>query len=80
MDGDDQMETVAKSVFRARSGATGAESGSGSSLAELGIDVEDLPDKLRSLDEKYLVNIMNEIIYSGKQVTWDDIGVCYHSR
>ena len=29
-----------------------------------------------ALEEKYIVNILNEIIYSGKQVTWDDIGGC----
>ena len=39
-----------------------------------GIDVEDLPEKLRSLDERFIVNILNEIIYNGKAVTWDDIG------
>ena len=40
----------------------------------MGIDVEDLPEKLRSLDERFIVNILNEIIYNGKAVTWDDIG------
>lgn len=43
-------------------------------MEEMGICVEDLPEKLRSLDEKYIVNILNEIIYNGKKVTWEDIG------
>ena len=64
---------VAKSVFR---GSNNEKSGggSGSTLEEMGICVEDLPEKLRSLDEKYIVNILNEIIYNGKKVTWEDIG------
>lgn len=70
------MDAVAKSVFRGASKDKEKGSACGSSLEELGIAVEDLPEKLRSLEEKYIVNILNEIIYSGKQVTWDDIGGC----
>ena len=70
------MDAVAKSVFRGARKDKEKGSACGSSLEELGIAVEDLPEKLRSLEEKYIVNILNEIIYSGKQVTWDDIGGC----
>ena len=66
------MEAIGKSLFRGKSGES---SGTGSSLEEMGIQMEDLPEKLRSLDEKYIVNILNEIIYNGKKITWDDIGL-----
>lgn len=66
------MDTIAKSVFRNKN--KDAQSSVGSTLEEMGIDVEDLPEKLRSLDERFIVNILNEIIYNGKAVTWDDIG------
>lgn len=64
---------MAKSVFRGSNNEK-SSGGSGSTLEEMGICVEDLPEKLRSLDEKYIVNILNEIIYNGKKVTWEDIG------
>lgn len=66
------MDTIAKSVFRNKN--KDAQSSVGSTLEEMGIDMEDLPEKLRSLDERFIVNILNEIIYNGKAVTWDDIG------
>ena len=66
------MDTIAKSVFRNKN--KDAQSSVGSTLEEMGIDVEDLPEKLRFLDERFIVNILNEIIYNGKAVTWDDIG------
>ena len=66
------MDTIAKSVFRNKN--KDAQSSVGSTLEEMGIDVEDLPEKLRSLDERFIVNILNEIIYNRKAVTWDDIG------
>lgn len=68
----EDMDTIAKSVFRNKN--KDAQSSVGSTLEEMGIDVEDLPEKLRSLDERFIVNILNEIIYNGKAVTWDDIG------
>ena len=61
------MDTIAKSVFRNKN--KDAQSSVGSTLEEM-----DLPEKLRSLDERFIVNILNEIIYNGKAVTWDDIG------
>ena len=66
------MDTIAKSVFRNKN--KDSQPSVGSTLEEMGIDVEDLPEKLRSLDERFIVNILNEIIYIGKAVTWDDIG------
>ena len=71
--GDSSIDTVAKSVFRGPNNEK-SSGGRGSTLEEMGIGVEDLPEKLRSLDEKYIVNILNEIIYNGKKVTWEDIG------
>lgn len=77
---DDQMDTICKSVFKNKSNETGSAS-SGSTLEEMGINIEDLPDKLRSLEEKYIINILNEIIYNGKKVTWDDIaGLAYAKK
>ena len=84
------MDSVCKSVFKGKSnetasGGSGSSNGSGgstgSTLEEMGISLEDLPEKLRSLEEKYIVNILNEIIYNGKQVTWDDIaGLAYAKK
>ena len=45
------MDAVAKSVFRGASKDKEKGSTCGSSLEELGIAVEDLPEKLRSLEE-----------------------------
>ena len=70
------IDAVAKSVFRGASKDKEKSSTCGSSLEEMGISLDDLPEKLRSLEEKYIVNILNEIVYSGKQVAWDDIGEC----
>ena len=67
----ESIDTIAKSVLKNKSKEGGT---TGSSLEEMGINMEDLPEKLRSLDERFIVNILNEIIYNGKAVTWDDIG------
>lgn len=78
---DDQMDTICKSVFKNKSNETTGSTSSGNSLEEMGINIEDLPDKLRSLEEKYIINILNEIIYNGKKVTWDDIaGLAYAKK
>ena len=71
------MTTIGKSLFRGKSsdaGAAGAAGGAGNSLEELGIDPASLPEKLRGLDERFIVNILSEIIDHGAPVTWDDIG------
>ena len=54
------MDTIAKSVFRNKN--KDAQSSVGSTLEEMGIDVEDLPEKLRSLDERFIVNILNDYL------------------
>ena len=73
---DEGMDSVCKSIFKGKSnetssGGSGSSTSSngttGSTLEEMGISLEDLPEKLRSLEEKYIVNILNEIIYNGKQ-------------
>ena len=71
------MTTIGKSQFRGKSsdaGAAGAAGGAGNSLEELGIDPASLPEKLRGLEERFIVNILSEIIDHGAPVTWDDIG------
>ena len=68
---EDSIDTIAKSVLKNKNKDSNT---TGSSLEEMGISMEDLPEKLRSLDERFIVNILNEIIYNGKAVTWDDIG------
>ena len=74
------MDTIAKSIFKNKSSES-SSSTTGSTLEEMGINLEDLPEKLRSLEEKYIVNILNEIIYNGKKVTWDDIaGLAYAKK
>lgn len=87
---DEGMDSVCKSIFKGKSnetssggsnGSTSSNGTTGSTLEEMGISLEDLPEKLRSLEEKYIVNILNEIIYNGKQVTWDDIaGLAYAKK
>ena len=77
---DDGMDAIAKSILKNKKGGNSgnggnSSSGSGSTLEEMGINPEDLPERLRSLDERFIVNILNEIIYNGKAVTWDDIGM-----
>lgn len=76
---EDGMDAIAKSILKNKKGGNngngGSGGGSGSTLEEMGIDPEDLPERLRSLDERFIVNILNEIIYNGKAVTWDDIGM-----
>ena len=67
------MTTIGKSLFRGKSSDSGGPS-SGSSLEELGIDPATLPEKLRGLDERFIANILSEIIDHGAPVTWDDIG------
>ena len=75
------MDTIAKSVFKNRSGEKSTSTSSGSTLEEMGIDIEELPEKLRAIEEKYIVNILHEIIYEGKKVTWDDIaGLAYAKK
>lgn len=76
------MDAIAKSILKNKKGGNNGNggnsnsgSGSGSTLEEMGINPEDLPERLRSLDERFIVNILNEIIYNGKAVTWDDIGM-----
>lgn len=67
------MTTIGKSLFRGKSSDSGGPS-AGSSLEELGIDPATLPEKLRGLDERFIANILSEIIDHGAPVTWDDIG------
>ncbi|CBK24593.2 uncharacterized protein [Blastocystis hominis] len=77
------MTTIGKSLFRGKSsdaGAAGAAGGAGNSLEELGIDPASLPEKLRGLDERFIVNILSEIIDHGAPVTWDDIAGLAHAK
>lgn len=74
------MTTIGKSLFRGKSsdsggGSTSAGNSSGSILEEYGLDPSSLPEKLRGLDERFIANILSEIVDHGAPVTWDDIGV-----